>query len=265
MLLPIGGTPLIVHTARRAAAAPSVSRVIIATDDERIIRAVEAEGFEARMTSAGHNSGSERIAEVADSLPVGTVVVNVQGDEPLISPETIDRAVEALGRSNPEDEAQGFGSSAQQDIGRVDICTVYEQITNVADVISPDVVKVVTDLHGFALYFSRSPIPFPRNESKQHGALQTFLEREPGAIGSFKKHVGLYVYSREYLLKLAHLPQTELEKIEMLEQLRALENGARIKAIEAIGASIGVDTEEDLQRVTAMLKGGDPMSSVTSI
>ncbi len=237
MLLPLAGKPLLLHTVERARSARNISRVIVATDDLKIKQAMEDAGCEAIMTAGSHQSGSDRIAEVAGGLAAGTVIVNVQGDEPLISPRTIEKAVDAF-LSGPE----------------ADIATACEQVINAEDVLSPDVVKVVVDNNDLALYFSRSPVPFPREAVKKHGDLKSALQNETGLISVFRKHTGLYVYSREYLLKYTKMEQTRGEKLEMLEQLRALENGARIKVVEADEPSIGVDTEEDYKRVKEILE-----------
>jgi 3-deoxy-manno-octulosonate cytidylyltransferase (CMP-KDO synthetase) len=223
---------LILHTLAQALKATTVSRVIVATDDERILLAVTENGGEAVLTSADHRSGSDRLAEAASAMPENSVIVNVQGDEPLISPETIDLAVKSILTDTS-----------------VDIATTCEQIADYRDVLDPDVVKVVTDKDGFALYFSRSPVPYPRDAVKMYGSLEAALRDDARLLDVFRKHTGLYVYRREYLLKFAMMPQTMLEKTEMLEQLRALENGARIKVVETVHSSIGVDTAEDLEKV----------------
>lgn len=237
MLLPLAGEPLILHTATRARAAEKVSRVIIATDHAEIYETAVCAGFEAMMTSPEHQTGSDRLAEVAEKLPADSVIVNVQGDEPLISTETIDRAISALLET----------SDAQ-------LATTCERIVNAADVLSPDVVKVVRDQKDFAVYFSRSAIPFPRDAVKEHGSLESALQNDSHLMNSFLKHTGLYVYRRNFLLEYTKLPQTSLEKTEMLEQLRALENGFKIKVVEAAERSIGVDTKEDLERVKEVLE-----------
>ncbi|MDQ3907498.1 MAG: hypothetical protein M3268_04050, partial [Acidobacteriota bacterium] len=126
--------------------------------------------------------------------------------------------------------------------------------TEAADVLSPDVVKVVTGSSGHALYFSRSPVPFPREDARRHGSLAAALAAEPALVARFRKHTGLYVYRREFLAEFARLPQGELERIESLEQLRALESGARIRVVEVEESSIGVDTEADLERVRAIFE-----------
>lgn len=236
LLLPLNGKPLILHTLERAKKARNIDEVIVATDDARILHIIMESGNKAVLTSVDHQSGSDRIAEVAENLPAGSIIVNVQGDEPVISPTTIECAVEAI----LNDET-------------IDIATTCEKIEDYRDVLSPDVVKVVTDKNGFALYFSRSPIPFPREAVKKHGTLENALRNEPNLLSFFRKHTGIYVYRREYLLKFTKFEQTILEKTEMLEQLRALENGARIKVVEVAESSIGVDTQEDLERVREIL------------
>lgn len=228
---------MIVHVVRRSLAARNVTRAIVATDDRRILSAVRQAGFEAVMTGQHHPSGSDRLAEVAAALEDAEIIVNVQGDEPLISPQTIERVVDAL--SN-DDEAL--------------IATTSEEITDWADVLSPDVVKVLTDRAGRALYFSRSPIPYPRDAVREHGSLEAALRRDPSLVRLFRKHTGLYAYRRAFLLEYAGWPHTLLETTEALEQLRALERGATIRVIEAAEPSIGVDTMEDLERVRAIIK-----------
>jgi 3-deoxy-manno-octulosonate cytidylyltransferase (CMP-KDO synthetase) len=237
LLLELGGKPLILHTLKQARKAVNIDRVIVATDDERILRVVRESGGEAVLTSPAHQSGSDRLAEVAESLPENSIIVNVQGDEPTIPPRTIEKAVEAI----LADQA-------------ADIATTCEKLADPRDVLSPDVVKVVTDRDGYALYFSRSPIPFPREAVKRHGTLENALRAEPELLGLFRKHTGLYVYRREYLLEFTRLAQTTLEKTELLEQLRALENGARIKVVETEESSIGVDTAEDFERVRKIIE-----------
>lgn len=236
---------MILWVVERALSASNISRAIVATDDERILRAVREAGFEAVMTSPTHRSGSDRLAEVAAALDEADVIVNVQGDEPLISPLTIERAVDELINA---DEAF--------------VVTTCEMIESAADVLSPDVVKVVVDRGGRALYFSRAPIPYPRDAVRRHGTLLTALEKEPQLLEGFRKHTGLYAYRRSFLLEYSGWPQTELERAEALEQLRALERGITIKVIEADAPSIGVDTAEDLERVRAILENNPSSTSV---
>ena len=206
---------MIEHVYRRTAAAASIAAVIVATDDARIHAAVEAFGGRAQMTSASHPSGTDRIAEVAAGL-ASDLIVNVQGDEPLIEPAMIDQAVEPFS-ADPE----------------LLMSTLRRRIDR-REAANPNVTKVVVDREGFALYFSRAPIPFVRDGC-------------PAA--PHWRHIGLYVYRRQCLLRLADLPPTDLERSEALEQLRALEHGIRIKAIETQYDSVGVDTPEDLDRV----------------
>jgi 3-deoxy-manno-octulosonate cytidylyltransferase (CMP-KDO synthetase) len=232
LLLPLDGKPLVLHTVEQAKKARNIARVIVAADDERIAKVVEESENEVVLTSVSHQSGSDRIAEVAEKFPENSIIVNVQGDEPLISPLTIEKAVDAI----LNDET-------------ADIVTTSEKIESAEDVLNPNIVKVVSDAEGFALYFSRSPIPFPRAATVKYKTLEEALRQDSGLLAMFRKHTGLYVYRREYLLKYTKMPQTKLEQTEMLEQLRALENGARIKVVEAAEISIGVDTREDYERV----------------
>jgi 3-deoxy-manno-octulosonate cytidylyltransferase (CMP-KDO synthetase) len=224
-LAPIDGRPMVEHVYRRAEAS-GVGEVIVATDDERIARAVEGFGGRVQMTRATHRTGTERLAEVAAMLRCD-VVVNVQGDEPLVEPAMIREAV-----------APFVSDAALQ------MTTLRRALTVPGDFASPHVVKVVVDRADYALYFSRSPIPFRREAAGAPPA---------GAARPFK-HVGLYAYRREFLVQLAALPPTPLEEAEMLEQLRALEHGYRIKALETRYDSIGVDTPDDLERVRALVE-----------
>lgn len=237
LLLELDGKPLILHTLQQATKAKNVSRVIVATDSEEIASVVKADGGEAILTATTHQSGSDRIAEVAADLEENSIIVNVQGDEPLISPAIIEKAVSAI-----------------LDDASADIVTTCERIGEASDVLNPDIVKVVVDERGYALYFSRSPIPYPRDAARRAGNLENAFREDSDLSGKYFKHTGIYVYRREYLLKFAGLSQTPLEKTEMLEQLRALENGGRIKVVEVEETSIGVDTAEDFKRVEQALK-----------
>lgn len=238
-LLPIKNRPLVVWTVEAALSSRYVSRAIVATDDTRIFEAVVSSGYEAVMTSPHHKSGSDRLAEVAMNLEDFDVIVNVQGDEPLISPRTIDAAIDALLK---DDEAV--------------ISTTCEEITYAKDVLSADVVKVVTDQNRHAIYFSRQPIPFPSDDVKKHGSLEIALQLNPNLLKAFRKHTGLYVYRRKFLLEFTKWEQTELEKSESLEQLRAIEHGAKIVVVETDEPSIGVDSEEDYKRVCMLMEKG---------
>jgi 3-deoxy-manno-octulosonate cytidylyltransferase (CMP-KDO synthetase) len=222
------------HVVERASAASLVSRVIVATDDQRIADAVTSHGAEAWMTSPDAQSGTDRVAEVAARLDC-QLIVNVQGDEPLIAPSTIDAAIEPLIAD-----------------GRIQMGTTSEPITDTADVFNPNVVKVVTDSAGFALYFSRSPIPHLRSVAA--APFQEALTLDAGVIDNYRKHSGLYAYRRGFLLEFAAMKPSRLEKLEALEQLRALENGFKIKVVRVEHRSIGVDTEQDYQRVKRMIE-----------
>ncbi len=221
-LADIGGRPMIEHVYRRASAATSVSSVLVATDDERILEAVMSFGGVACLTSPDHQSGTDRLAEVAAELSAD-IIVNVQGDEPLIDPAMIDEAIEPL-LADP----------------LVVMSTLRRRIDDPADLQNPNVTKVVVDREGYALYFSRAAIPFVRGGCPPARAW---------------RHIGLYVYRRDLLLQLASLEPTELERSEALEQLRALEHGIRILAVETNFDSIGVDTPEDLERVRRLAPG----------
>lgn len=237
VLLPIKNRPMVLYVIERALCAKHVSRVIVATDDERILDVVVSAGYEAMMTSPHHRSGSDRLAEVAKTLDDADVIVNVQGDEPLISPRTIDAVIEALLKDN---EAV--------------ISTTCEEIRDIKDALSADVVKVVTDQNKRALYFSRQPIPFPRDAVKEHGSLERALAADSSLLKTFRKHTGLYVYRKDFLLEYSSWEQSHLEKLESLEQLRALEHGAKIVVVEVDEPSIGVDTKEDYERVKAIIE-----------
>jgi 3-deoxy-manno-octulosonate cytidylyltransferase (CMP-KDO synthetase) len=223
----IGDKPLVVHVMEHAREAKRVDEVIVATDDARIVRAVEEYGGRAVMTSPYCATGSDRIAEVAAARPDVGIIVNIQGDEPLIPPEVIDQTVEAL-LGDPECAA----------------ATAMIRITNEQDYLSPNVVKVVCDRAGRALYFSRSPLP---NLNRASAIDKGAATDKSGADFWGFKHFGLYAYRREALLRFVSLPPSPLEKMEKLEQLRFLENGMKIRVVETHVDSIGVDTPEDLE------------------
>jgi 3-deoxy-manno-octulosonate cytidylyltransferase (CMP-KDO synthetase) len=223
----------------RALAASRIARVIVATDDARVLEAVNVAGYEAVMTRGDHASGTDRLAEVALALSDADIIVNVQGDEPLISPDTIDRAVDAL---LADDHCQ--------------VATTWEPISSAADVLSPDVVKVVLDNSGHAVYFSRAPVPYPRDATRRHGSIEAALENEPELVSQFRKHTGLYAYRRDFLLEFARWPQSQLEQAESLEQLRIIERGIKIRVVQGNAPSIGVDTREDLERVRTIMEQG---------
>lgn len=245
-LADIGGRPMVEHVYRRAAAARSVGAVIVATDDHRIVEAVERFGGHVCLTRATHQSGTDRIAEVAEGLDC-PIVVNIQGDEPLIEPAAIDAAVAPFGR---EPELQ--------------MSTLRYRLEDEAEALDPNVVKVVVDRNGYALYFSRAPIPFVGERQPSSftrvGAPPPTRSPRGFALGDgsglFYKHIGLYVYRRDFLLRFARLEPTPLERSERLEQLRALEHGFRIRAVETRHDSIGVDSEADLERVRQLVATG---------
>lgn len=229
------GRPMIQHVYERARRSDTLARVVVATDDSRIRDAVVAFGGEVQLTGLHHPSGTDRVAEVAASLSC-EVVVNIQGDEPLIEAAMIDEAVSP------------FFVEPELVMG-----TVCRRLENEEEWQSPHVVKVVRDNRGFALYFSRAPIPYGRVEGREgrvegkggSGPQLSTLSSQP----VWYKHIGLYVYRRDFLLKLASLVPTPLEETEQLEQLRALEYGYPIKVVETKYDSIGVDTPEDLERI----------------
>jgi 3-deoxy-manno-octulosonate cytidylyltransferase (CMP-KDO synthetase) len=211
---------MVQHVYERAKMSRYLDDVIIATDDDRIASAVRRFGARVRMTRSDHPSGTDRLAEVASSESA-SLYVNIQGDEPLIDPEAIDGAIlSVLG-----DESVPMG-------------TLKKAITDPADVLNPNVVKVVTNLLNDAIYFSRCPIPYERD-----GA---------GEARLYFKHIGLYVYRREFLVNYPAMTVGPLERAERLEQLRALENGHRIRVVETDYESLGVDTAEDLDRVNQL-------------
>ncbi len=216
----LGGRPVVQHVYERACRARKLDQVFIATDDARIADAVQAFGGQSVMTSTKHASGTDRIAEAVSGLDVD-VVVNIQGDEPFISPRAIDQTVEPF-ESQPD----------------LDMTTLMLPITEESELRDPNVVKVVVDRQGYALYFSRSLIPHPRRQAQR----------------SARQHIGLYAYRKDFLLQFAKLPTGELEQTEALEQLRALENGHRIRVIEAEDYSgVSIDTREDLCRAARLL------------
>ncbi len=230
-LAEIGNKPMIQHVYERTARATLVNNVIVATDDERISRAVAAFGGACRMTRSDHETGTDRLAEVAEGLEAD-IIVNVQGDEPLIEPEMIDQAISP------------FLTDPSLKMG-----TLKTRIRTLHDFLGPNVVKVVTDRDNNALYFSRSPLPFFRDKWQD-------LKDESFASGRLLcyKHVGLYVYRRDFLIEFAAMAPSLLEMSEKLEQLRALENGIRIRVVETEFESIGVDTPDDLAKAKERFK-----------
>lgn len=233
----LNGKPIIQHVYERAIRAKSVKEVFVATDSEAIMDAVGDFGGKAVMTSAVHQSGTDRVAEaflkisgMSKEISLTDVIVNVQGDEPMLEPKMIDDVIKLL-----------------QD-NRANMGTLAKKIENHHDLMDINTVKVVFDIEGFALYFSRAPIPYFRDEWRDIA----HLKDEVVPDGLFK-HIGIYAYSGEFLLKFTKLPVSRLEDIEKLEQLRAIENGYKIKIALTEHETIGVDTPEDLERVRKWL------------
>lgn len=214
-LATLGGKPMLQHVYERSSLSRYLTSVIIATDDDRIFDAARAFGARVRMTRPDHASGTDRVAEIA-SAESCDIVVNIQGDEPLIDPDAIDAAILPMAHDS-----------------EIQMATLKKRIEDASEITNPNVVKVVTDLNGDAIYFSRAPIPHHRD----------------GARGVHYKHIGLYLYQRDFLLGYSALPVGPLEEAERLEQLRALENGLRIRVVETDYESLGVDTPEDLEKV----------------
>jgi len=228
ILAPLAGKPMLQHVYERASQARYLSSTIIATDDQHIFDVARGFGARVRMTRADHPSGTDRVAEVA-SVENAEVIVNIQGDEPLIDPAAIDAAILPVAH-DPD----------------ILMATLKKKIEDFSEIDNPNVVKVVTDRAGDAIYFSRCPIPFNRD----------------GASGTtYYKHIGLYIYQRDFLLNYSSLPVGPLEQTERLEQLRALENGYRIRVVETEYESLGVDTPADLERVEKLFAWADGVTN----
>ena len=227
-LIDLYGKPMVQHTYERASRAKSLDAVLVATDDGRIYQAVKQFGGTAVMTPTTCNSGSDRIAYVLREMFDTDIVVNIQVDEPLLAPEMIDDAVRAL----TEDKA-------------IQVATLVKRITDPSDLRNMNIPKVVLDKENFALYFSRAIIPSPRDDGNAHEWLRKRV---------YYKHIGLYVYRREFLIKFSEMEPTTLEEVEQLEQLRILENGYRIKCTITDRESISVDTPKDLERIRELIK-----------
>lgn len=219
----IAGRPMIQHVVDRVCAAGRVSAIVVATEDNRIMKAAAEFGAQAIMTRSDHRTGTDRVAEVAVHMPAD-IYVNVQGDEPLIDPVAIDAVIEAMAE---DDEIQ--------------IATPCSAILAPNDIMDPNIVKVVTDFEGNALYFSRAPIPWVRDTGAKVAARHW-------------KHIGLYAFRRAALLEFPTLPPGELERLEQLEQLRWLENGFRIRVVETQYDAVSVDVPEDVARVEKILR-----------
>jgi 3-deoxy-manno-octulosonate cytidylyltransferase (CMP-KDO synthetase) len=226
-LVSIAGKTMLQHVWERASQARYLTSLVVATDDERIRSAAEAFGARVVMTRADHLSGTDRVAEAA-SVSNADLVVNIQGDEPMLDPDAIDAAV--LGLLEQDDVPMG---------------TLKKRIERAEEITDPNVVKIVTDRAGDAIYFSRSPIPFLRETGPQEATRQAPV---------YFKHLGLYVYRRNFLLEYSDLPVGPLERAERLEQLRAIENGFKIRVVETEHESLGVDTPEDWERVSILFE-----------
>ncbi|MBI4535943.1 MAG: 3-deoxy-manno-octulosonate cytidylyltransferase [Ignavibacteriae bacterium] len=224
-LATIGGKPMIQRVYERALGAHGISRVLVATDDQRIASVVRAFGGEALMTPSSLLSGTDRVAFAAQSIEDAEIIVNVQGDEPLLAPEMIDQGVELLTKNDTAG-------------------TLVRCIDSHEELMSPNVVKVVLDREGYCLYFSRSTVPFCRDHAQDDWKHHH----------TYYKHIGLYIFRRSFLLRFAGLTPGPLERSEKLEQLRILEHGFRIKAAITAYDSIPVDTPEDLDRVRRILQ-----------
>ncbi len=231
----IGGKPMIVRVFERVSRARGISRVLVATDDERIARAVRDAGGEAVMTRAEHTSGTERMAEVAETH-IAPLYLNVQGDEPLVDPGSLE---ELIGTMEAESGRQGAPG----------VATLATPLRDVFDAEDPRVVKVVTDLAGNALYFSRAPIPHTRDAPGGGASAVAGKARPPQW-----KHLGVYLFRRDVLLAFPKLPPGRLERLESLEQLRLLEHGYRIRVVETPHDTVHVDVPGDVARVEAILK-----------
>ncbi len=235
----LSGKPMIQWVVERAQSAKSIAEVIVATDDDRILNAVEGFGGKAVLTSANHVSGTDRIAEAAKDLDCD-IVINVQGDEPLIPSANIDLLV----RPFLEDKL-------------IKVTTLKSRILDDHEILNPNVVKVTSSKNGFALYFSRSPIPYLRDEWKDEERL---VSNETCRDTTFYKHIGAYGFKKSFLMEYTSMPESPLEMAEKLEQLRILENGVPIYVVETKLGSIGVDSKEDLEKVEALLNQVEPVN-----
>jgi 3-deoxy-manno-octulosonate cytidylyltransferase (CMP-KDO synthetase) len=221
LLLELDGKTILESTYRQASSSKLLTELVIATDDERIYKVAESFGAKVYMTRSEHQSGTDRIAELASTNQDWQIIVNIQADEPFVDPCDIDMALEPF-----------IHEPSMQ------IVSLYHEISDMDEINNPNNVKVVTNLNDEALYFSRSAIPFSRD----------------GTLGLYKKHIGLYAYRREVLLALSKLTPSTLEQIEKLEQLRALANGYRIKMLKSNSQSIGIDSEADYTAALLKLK-----------
>jgi len=228
IIAPLAGKPLVLHAYERACEASLVSEALVATDDDRVVQALAPFGVPVMLTSPDHSSGTDRIAEVAGQVDAD-ILVNLQGDEPLIDPRTIDATIQPL-LEDPD----------------LVMATARHLIKDPGQIANPNVVKVVCDGQGRALYFSRSAIPYIRDEADRASARDCYWQ-----------HIGLYVYRHAFLPQFAAMAQTPLEKLEKLEQLRVLENGYPIAVVDTEYEGTGVDTPEDLERVRELMAASE--------
>jgi len=237
-LASLGSRTMLEEVWRRTVMARRIDRVVVATEDGRIVEACRRFGADARMTSPDHPSGTDRVAEIVAAEPERPdLVLNVQGDEPFVSPATLDRLVEAL----------------EADDGAA-VATPVEPLRSPEELFDPNVVKVVRATDGRALYFSRSPLPFHRGAGTDLRAdFREALARRPGGLTGYLRHQGIYAYRTEALLALTKLPPSPLERDEGLEQLRALEAGLTIRVVDSDFRSLAVDTPRDLERAQALM------------
>ena len=238
-LADLQGKPLLYHVYHRAIRAASLDQVLIATDDDRIYQSAKAFGAVVVMTRPDHRSGTDRIAEVVEKIE-SEIAVNIQGDEPLIDFSAIDQVVSLL--------------KADED---AEMATLMSPITDLQELLNPNVVKVVTDQRGYAVYFSRAPLPYPRVKGLPHLGLHELIEQRPELLKHFYRHVGMYAYRSDFLKSFAKWGPSRLELLEDLEQLRAIEHGAKIKVGESRAITLGIDTPEDLERIRSLV-GNNP-------
>ena len=237
-LAPLGDKTIVEEVWERASRASRLDRVLVATDDSRIVAACERFGAEVMLTAASHVSGTDRVAEVAEQLGERyTIVINIQGDEPLLTPTSIDSLVAAFDRDSS-----------------VQMATLAEPIASPEELFDPNVVKLITAGDGRALYFSRSPIPYHRAATGDlHHDFRGALARRTDGLSGYRKHQGIYAYKRDTLLALSRLEPSPLERDEGLEQLRALQAGVHVLVVDSDFRSQAVDTPADLERVTKLL------------
>jgi len=238
-LLRIAGKPMILRVLERARSCPELHRIIVATDSEEIRKVVRESGGEAWLTSPDHRTGSDRVAEVAEKLSE-ELILNLQGDEPLLPPSTVGTLVK-------------FGAGCRS----LAMASAMVPLAHEPDIVNPNIVKVVADARGEALYFSRCPIPYRKDSPLDPAA----GERALRTVTGYFKHIGIYLYRREFLLKYVRLSPTPLELSESLEQLRALEHGYTIHMVQVEQDSISVDTLEDAHLVETLIQRDDGRAS----